>query len=158
MKQYAHIAFSFGLLTFILRPLGLFESLSFAFLFAVVVNYVIDAGHVRSYSRYAGKVIPKRSWITHSVVIAPLWGALLGLAFSLPLDAFFRVNLLFVMIGAGIIAAYSHLLLDSVTEGGVFLLKRRIALAHYRYNNVAANIMAAIFGMMLFYAAVFLAF
>ncbi len=55
--------------------------------------------------------------------------------------------------GLGIVLAYSHLLLDALTEGGVYLWRRRIALAHLRYNNLILNGAFAALGVLLVFAA-----
>ena len=55
--------------------------------------------------------------------------------------------------GLGTTLAYSHLLLDALTEGGVYLGRRRVALAHLRYNNLILNGAFATFGVLLAFAA-----
>jgi hypothetical protein len=40
----------------------------------------------------------------------------------------------------GSIIAAGHLLLDGLTEGGVYFTRRRMALAHFRYDNRPLNL------------------
>ena len=49
--------------------------------------------------------------------------------------------------------AYSHLLLDSLTQGEVHLGRRRVALAHLRYDNGVLNGAFAALGLLMVFAA-----
>lgn len=117
------------------------------------VNYVIDrAGHTRRVVGGRGG-IPVRDWRTHSVYTAPIWGVLLGLSTALlylyaqygfnPFSGSWpagRLGVFGVFGLLGAYASYTHLFLDSLTEGGVYTRRhRRVALAHFRYNNPALN-------------------
>lgn len=42
-------------------------------------------------------------------------------------------------IGHSALVGMSHLLLDALTQGGVFFVGRRIAIAHFSYNNPILN-------------------
>ena len=44
-------------------------------------------------------------------------------------------------------------MLDAFTESGVYLWRRRIALAHLRYNNLILNGAFAVLGVLLIFAA-----
>jgi hypothetical protein len=122
---------------------------------AVFVNFAIDAvGH----SRQARG--PVRSWITHSVFTAPLWGlslALLTVVFvsgALQLTPGDDILVLSGMLGA--LTGISHLFLDSLTEGGVFLWrKKRIALAHIGNGNILLNSAFSFLGILLVIAAAY---
>jgi len=56
-------------------------------------------------------------------------------------------------VGIGAVLSYSHLLLDSFTEGGIYLGRRRLAIAHLRYNNPVANGAFTALGAILILAA-----
>lgn len=47
----------------------------------------------------------------------------------------------------GALIAFSHLLLDSVTQAGVYSLRNRVALAHFSYDNPFLNIGFALIGI-----------
>ena len=55
----------------------------------------------------------------------------------------------------GVMVACSHLFLDALTEAGVFFGRRRIAIAHFRYNNPLVNLAAAMIGATLIFASFF---
>jgi hypothetical protein len=49
----------------------------------------------------------------------------------------------------GILVSEEHLFLDSLTEAGVYALKRRIAIAQFNYDNMTLNIGFALLGVLL---------
>ena len=49
----------------------------------------------------------------------------------------------------GVLVSEEHLLLDSLTQAGVYSWRRRIAIAHFRYDNVALNLGFALLGILL---------
>ncbi len=55
-------------------------------------------------------------------------------------------------VSAGIAVAAAHLLLDSLTERGVYLLTDRMALAHFRSDNGILNGLFLLGGFALFLA------
>ena len=55
--------------------------------------------------------------------------------------------------GLGAVLAYSHILLDALTEGGVYIGRRRAALAHLRYDNLILNGTFTGLGVLLVFAA-----
>lgn len=141
MKAITHDIFSLGVgLYFVYRVeqpptpplLVLVVWLAFA------TNELIDVlGHVTRGGR------PMRSFWTHSVFTAPVWGVAAALVSTYVLgvvlgQAITTSQALFAG-GLGIVLACSHLLLDGLTEGGVYLGRRRVALAHLRYDNMALN-------------------
>ncbi|MDG7044066.1 MAG: DUF1286 domain-containing protein [Nitrososphaerota archaeon] len=150
MRLIAHDIFAFGLGTYVLAQLGagIASSAALAFLLSVAVNRIIDAGH------YQKKGRPARSHLTHSVFTAPIWGLLVGLAISSIALFVLHVDLLLPGAIAGTLAAFAHLFLDSLTEGGIFLWKKRMALAHFKYNNGLANGLAIMAGVLMLVAAV----
>jgi hypothetical protein len=157
LKRLTHDIFSLGVgLYFVLhvqRPPTLPFLLLVVWL-AFVTNELIDAlGH-----RARGGV-PVRSFWTHSVFTAPAWSiaaAILSIyaADSITAQALTAPQVLFAA-GLGAVLAYSHLLLDALTEGGVYLRRRRVALAHLRYDNPILNGAFVALGLLLVFAAFF---
>jgi uncharacterized protein DUF1286 len=119
-----------------------------------VINEVIDVlGH------FTRGDIPVRSFWTHSVFTAPAWGIAVSTTSLYLLDivmgqALTASQALFA-VGLGTVLAYSHLMLDALTEGGVYLGTRRIALAHMRYDNLILNGAFVVLGALLVFAALF---
>ena len=141
MKAITHDVFSLGVGLYLVHYVDRPPTLSFLVLvvwLAFATNLLIDTlGHVTRGGR------PVRSFWTHSVFSAPVWGIAGALVSARLLDivlgeAMTTSQALFVG-GLGIIFAYSHLLLDALTEGGVYLGRRRVALAHLRYDNLILN-------------------
>jgi hypothetical protein len=115
-------------------------------------NAVIDTlGHVNKEGRSV------RAFWTHSIFVAPLWGIAVTVGSLYVLDAITGLEMTAVqavfVAGLGAVLAYSHLLLDALTEGGVFFTRRRIALAHLRNNNLILNSAFAGLGVVLLLAA-----
>jgi hypothetical protein len=105
---------------------------------AFATNELIDTlGH------FTGGDVPTRSFWTHSIFTAPIWGVVAAMASVYVLDIIARLPLTtsqtFFAAGLGTVLAYSHLLLDALTEGGVYFGRRRVALAHLRYDNLILN-------------------
>jgi len=155
LKAITHLLFSLGVGVFLLcridgPPTPLYLVLTVWLAFAI--NEVIDVlGHLTR-----GEV-PVRSFWTHSILTAPLWGIAVAITSVYFLDRIIGLGMspfqaLFVY-GLGVVLAYSHLLLDALTEGGVFLSRRRVALAHMRYNNPILNGIFAALGVLLVFAA-----
>ena len=156
MKLITHNIFSIGLVLYVasyLTYLSVFTVI-LAVPATILTNFLIDkVGHDG-----AGGV-PRRTWVTHSVVTAPLWG---GLAWALTLivpAALFGVfppNLsrLGFFLALGVLSGWSHLFLDSLTEGGVYGFdRRRRALGHLPYDNRAMNLGCSALGFTLFFVA-----
>lgn len=57
------------------------------------------------------------------------------------------VMVLWASIGA--LIALGHLLLDSLTGAGVYFTRNRIALAHFKYDNLALNLAFIVAGILL---------
>jgi len=109
----------------------------------VFINYVIDLGHAH------GRFGPKRSAFTHSALGVLIISVMSTVAIH-SLGIYLRVTIaqtyltLMTLIASGLV----HLLLDSLTEGGIYFLwpfkKRRYALAHIDYDDPIANSLAII--------------
>jgi len=121
----------------------------------VFTNAIIDSvGHTHRGG------IPRRTWVTHSIVTAPLWGAA-GWAFVLVVAAALvgvfppGTFLLEYFAWLGALAGWSHLVLDSVTEGGVFSFDGSLrALAHFAYDNPLLNLGFSALGVVLVLMAI----
>jgi hypothetical protein len=151
MRSATHGFFSVGVGLFTASAIHLYLPLSLllgAWLGACI-GFVIDIlGHSPRGNRQV------RSWVTHSLVTAPLWGVLLGVATTFvltnPLPPMSMNPLLELSIVLGIVAAYSHLLLDALTEGGVYGVgRRRVALAHFGNDNLLLNWSFILLGIVL---------
>ncbi|MDG7022932.1 MAG: DUF1286 domain-containing protein [Nitrososphaerota archaeon] len=173
MKEITHYIFSVGVafaLTSLLRDLlgGLgWVRFALAIWLSFSVNRVIDGGLGHTLKETPEGELPVRSWRTHSVFTAPLWGVLVGSASVL--GAWFLLSEMpFSIIPApkelpaalalwasflGAAVAYSHLLPDSLTQAGVYYWKKRAALAHWRYDSFLGNALFIIVGLGLLAAA-----
>jgi hypothetical protein len=155
LKPITHDLFSLGVGLFLIfrlegQPDFLYLLLTLWLAFAI--NEVIDVlGHFNK----GGFAV--RSFWTHSLFTAPIWGVVVAVASTYLLDIFLGQTITtsqaIFAAGLGTTMAYSHLLLDALTEGGVYLGRRRIALAHLRYNNPALNGAFAAIGVLLAFAA-----
>ncbi|MGC8558584.1 MAG: DUF1286 domain-containing protein [Nitrososphaeria archaeon] len=144
MKLITHYAFAVGLLA-----LAFPHQLLFAVLLGIAVNFIIDLGHA------SANGLPRRSYLTHSVFTAPLIGFAVGaITAYLGLSAGISLNLAVVSL-MGVLSALAHLLLDSITEGGIFIFRNRFALAHFKYNNAVLNIFFLLIGIGMFFLGLF---
>ena len=139
MKQLTHYVFSAGTCIYALSVLGLLSlpSILVSLWLSMSINYIIDAlGHT-----LAGT--PSRTRLTHSIFTAPLWGGLVSLAsiqvLSRTSPSFLLPSASWFWVSAGILIAMGHLFLDSMTQAGIYFWRDRIAIAHFRYNNLALN-------------------
>ena len=153
MKSVTHIVASAGASFYIARHAGF--SLLFSFLVALwlsfAINWVIDAlGHETKHGR------PVRTTLTHSVFLAPVWGGLVGcVSFVLANEVIQSQSSLLLAIFStllGGLIALLHLLLDAMTEKGVFWRGRRVALMHARYDDSLLNGAFILLGLLLLIA------
>jgi len=156
MKLITHNIFSIGLVLYIASYLSYLSvsAVLLAFPATIFTNILIDkVGHDGAGS------VPRRTWVTHSVVTAPFWGGLawaLTLIIPAALLGVFPPNLsrLAFFVALGVLSGWSHLFLDSLTEGGVFGIgRRRRALGHLSYDNRAMNLGCSALGFTLFIVA-----
>jgi hypothetical protein len=150
MKALTHYLFSTGA-SFTLLSLSHaldLSSILVALWLSLSINYLIDLlGHL---SRNG---IPTRTRVTHSIFTAPFWGAAVAVT-SLTLlwhasgsgTPLYALGFWTIM---GVLVSEEHLFLDSLTQAGVYSWRRRIAIAHFRYNNVALNLGFALLGVLL---------
>ncbi|MDA4118657.1 MAG: DUF1286 domain-containing protein [Thaumarchaeota archaeon] len=140
MKALTHNIFSVGLGLYLVLRLAqqpLLEVLLVIWL-AFATNGVIDSlGH-----RTRGGMAV-RSFVTHSIFTAPLWGIAVAVSSLYLLDLMtgqkIGIAQLSAAAGLGVLLAFSHLFLDALTEGGVFYGRHRMALAHFSNNNEILN-------------------
>jgi hypothetical protein len=159
VKALTHDIFSTGVALYVfpiayqMGHLPLVTDLLLVVWLAFATNKVIDVVGHKSRGGYS-----IRSFWTHSIFTAPIWGITI-VAVSLYLldiiagQAMTASQALFAA-GIGVILAYSHLFLDSLTEGGVFFWRRRLALAHFRNNNQVLNGIFAMLGAALVVATI----
>lgn len=137
--------------------------------FSLCVNFVLDrAGHNRLMLR-GGWDIPVRAWRTHSVYTAPIWGGFIGILTALvsllaqtnfhllqtsglPEILEEKLPLELTLVLLGVYTSYTHLLLDSLTGNGVYTHRhRRVALAHFKYNNASLNVSVILLSLLVAY-------
>ncbi len=136
MKMLTHVVFGAGTVAALAPTLPADLRLSLALVLSIVVNPVIDdLGHARR------KGFVARSPLTHSVLTAPVWGGAVGYAVWMAGSTVGVVSASSetVVIIYGVVVAASHLLLDSMTERGVYVVTKRFALAHFGSGNVILN-------------------
>lgn len=139
--SYAYLSPSFG------PGVGALGAALSSLAISLVVNRLIDGlGH----RRRNGQVV--RSALTHSVFTAPAWGlgSVYAMWLALSWPGLWGHALEVPVLVAGALAACSHLLLDSLTEGGVFFTTKRVALAHFRSRNVLLNGVFVVLGLAFF--------
>jgi membrane-bound metal-dependent hydrolase YbcI (DUF457 family) len=141
-----HIVFGMGTAVALGSSLPEEIRLPLAFALSLLVNLVIDElGHVTR------RGFISRSPLTHSIFTAPVWGGAVGYLVwrgSLELGPGAQgLEWPFVLLGAAV--AGSHLLLDSMTERGVFVFTHRFALAHFSSRNVILNGIFVVLGVAL---------
>jgi hypothetical protein len=155
LKALTHNLFSIGVGIYLLFRIVPAPSPLYVLLVvwsAFATNGLIDVlGHIKR-----GGMSVRAFW-THSIFFAPLWGIAVSVASLYVLDAVTGPEMTALQAvfaaGLGAVLAYSHLLLDALTEGGVFFARRRIALAHLRNNNRVLNTAFAGLGVVLVLAA-----
>ena len=150
MKALTHNLFSIGVGLYLVLRIEQRPALDALLVIwlALATNEVID---ILGHWKRGG--IPVRSFVTHSVFTAPIWG--IAVAFSslwfvsLVTGRPAGVDQLSLGLGLGVVLAYAHLFLDALTEGGVYYGRRRVALAHLSYNNGMLNAVFAGLGALL---------
>jgi len=150
MKALTHYLFStgvsFGLLS--LSHALMSGSIVMALWLSLSINYLIDVlGHV------SRKGNPTRTWATHSVLTAPVWGAIVAAVSLYAASKVSGSGLLWEPLALwafmGVLVSGEHLFLDSLTEAGIYASKGRIAIAHFNYDNIALNVGFALLGVFL---------
>jgi hypothetical protein len=115
--------------------------------------------------------IMKRTPLTHSIITAPAWAVAIGIAGTYATDLLFRPATTFYHIPlitlppdmatpivlSCLLAAFVHLLLDSLTEAGIYVphlpcredtrIFRRWKLAGFRHDNLPLNISLTLLGL-----------
>jgi hypothetical protein len=121
---------------------------------SVFANNVIDyLGH-----EIKGEYI-SRTPLTHTIPRSMGWGLLTSAPIVIALHFLFHspIELLLITAMDGVVAGLSHMLLDIFTEKGIYHKVdgkwRRIALAHFSYNNPFANGLATALGILMLFLA-----
>jgi hypothetical protein len=150
-----HYVFSFGLL--VLLDFILLGKSPIVVIIAGVVsiftNSVIDIlGH-----EIEGEYIA-RTPTTHTIPRSIGWGLVTPTPFALVLYIYhLPFELILVTFMDGVVAGLSHMLLDIFTEKGIYHKVngkwRRIALAHFSYNNPFANGLAFLLGILMLFVS-----
>lgn len=146
MKLSTHIIFAAGVTAFSMRYIYpvLVIHWPIVIVVAMAMQALID---VLSHETRVvnGRVIHRRTKFLHSPLGATLLGLGLGLylMFVLPFEGF-------GVIIALLLAAYSHLLLDAITEHGIYVFGKRTSRRRLlRYNNPIANGFFQLIGILL---------
>jgi len=156
MKLRTHYVFSLGLL-FLVDSLIVGSSLSLLILtgiISVVANNVIDSlGH-----EVKGKYIA-RTPRTHTLPRSVVWGSVVTIPLAIILYYLYPdYYLVATIVLDGVIVGLSHMLLDIFTERGIYHKVngkwKRIALAHFSYNNPFANGLAILVGILMLFEAI----
>ena len=158
-----HIIFSSGLLLFIGTLITHEPGLIFVYTITVsaVANVLIDRlGHETI--NVNGKLVPRRTPLTHTWFRSVLWGLLVSILLS-PLlfiiasgtyyDSLRLPQTVLAVLVYGILVGPSHMMLDMFTEKGIYVKKDgkwvRFALAHFKYNDPTVNGLAVLIGFVL---------
>jgi len=157
MKLRTHYVFSLGLLSLFDSVLlsDSLEIIIIAGVISVITNNVIDSlGH-----EIKGKYI-SRTPVTHTIPRSIGWGLLTSAPIALALRFLLHspIGLILVTATDGAVAGLSHMLLDIFTEKGIFHKVdgrwKRIALAHFSYDNPFVNGLATLLGILMLFVAV----
>lgn len=118
-----------------------FECALLSMILSALINIAIDAaGHTRR----NGRVFRRKA--THSFDIIVPAGALLGFSVALSLGLAPADSLrAAAAVGAG---AASHLVLDMLTPGGVYLRGRRVRLPLFNWDNPEVNLVFTMAGLL----------
>jgi hypothetical protein len=155
MKLRTHYVFSLGLLSLLdsLLLSDFLEVIIISGIISVTANNVIDyLGH-----EIRGKYV-SRTPRTHTLPRSIGWGLLTTVPIVLALYFLSSTELILITILDGVIVGPSHMLLDVFTERGIYHKVngrwRRIALAHFSYDNPIVNGLAIIAGVIMLFVAI----
>ena len=142
MKLVTHNAVGLGVAAMVSSLLGCSVGCVIASsLLGVIAQNIIDSFSHEHRGRYT-----RRTKLLHSVEGATVLAVVLGglIAGSLNFKAADTIGLL-VALEASVL---SHLLLDSLTPDGVYVLGRRVTLARIPYNDPEVNIALQVLGLL----------
>ncbi len=132
MRLLTHIVFTMGLVLYATGN-------AYAMVFAVLAQVIIDVlGHTHSH----GYV--RRSWVTHDAVLS-----LITVVLPMTLLTTYYVGNIVLSAYAMTLALYSHLFLDWLTEGGIFIMRERVRGLGIPYNQPVANALFILLGILL---------
>ena len=137
MRLLTHIMFAMGLVLYTTGS-------AYAAVFAVLAQVIIDVlGHTHSH----GYV--RRSWVTHDAILS-----LLTVVLPMTLLTTYYVGNLLLSTYAMTLALYSHLFLDWLTEGCIFIMRKRVGGLGIPYNQPVANTLFILLGILLLFMAI----
>ncbi|WP_236751096.1 DUF1286 domain-containing protein [Acidianus sp. HS-5] len=155
MKLRTHYVFSLGLLSLIdsLFLNNFLEIVVISGVLSVIVNNLIDSLGHEIRGRYISRT-PRTHTLTRSIA----WGLLPPVPISIIIYLLFPSYLLpIVTVIDGVMVGPSHMLLDIFTERGIYRKVngrwKRIALAHFSYDNPIINGIAIILGALMLFIA-----
>ena len=159
MRLSTHYIFSAGLISLALmltKELSFTEVLAISFFVSFIGNKIIDGlGH--EIANYNGKTYPRRTPLTHTVPRSVAWGLITVLPIIATLYYFNMIPLFLPVLIAGLIVGPSHMFLDIFTEAGIYAKKngkwKRVAFAHFSYDNAFVNGLASIAGFLMLFLA-----
>jgi membrane-bound metal-dependent hydrolase YbcI (DUF457 family) len=144
VKLSTHVLFGVGVAAFSMRFIApvMLVYWHIVLFVAALMQVLID---VLSHEKRVvnGRVIYRRTKFLHS----PTGATVLGLLLGLYLVVVFPYGDIGVFV-ALLLSAYSHLLLDAITEHGIYILGRRTSSRRLlRYNNPLANALFQLIGI-----------
>lgn len=153
MKLITHALISLGATALILTQTGhgALPVLGVGLLTAYLTDQLIDRlGHEQ------GPHGPRRSWTTHTVLLAQVWGTILGLAVGTAAEQILQPNgLIAAAVTGGLAASTLHLFADSLCEAGIYVPTmnpahrlKRWHMATLPYNSPALNLTLALLGFL----------
>ncbi|WP_291764719.1 DUF1286 domain-containing protein [Caldivirga sp. UBA161] len=153
MKLRTHIIFSIGLTALIESALGISNIillLGSSIVLSYLINLLIDVlGHEERNG------FTRRSPRTHTMGRSFAVGLIVSILVALFLYYMSPIGIYkaLIIVLMGPVVGWSHMLLDMLTENGIYVKRRgrwvRFALAHYKYNNPVLNWLFIIIGVML---------
>ncbi|ACP35712.1 Protein of unknown function DUF1286 [Sulfolobus islandicus L.S.2.15] len=159
MKLVTHYVFSTGLLTLLSSFfLSFYTAFFFSSVIAVLGNTLIDRlGHKEIQTRRG--LIPVRTPLTHTLPRSVVWGFIpaLGLSLLFYYAYHYLSEELLLLVLVSLLNGPSHMLLDAFTERGIYVKRngkwRRVALAHFSYDNPLVNGLAILLGILMLFVA-----
>ncbi len=164
MKLKTHNIFTIGILTALgsifTNPIA---SLISASLLSLIANQIIDTlGHKTNAQGY-----PVRTPLTHTITRSVFWGLIPAVILFLLFGSLDKLPALHLngeqpywILLQGIFAGPLHMVLDAITEGGIFVKTKgrfkRYALAHIKYNNLFWNMFFQLLGIGLIFFVFYL--
>ncbi|WP_292000320.1 DUF1286 domain-containing protein [Caldivirga sp.] len=159
MRLRTHVIFSMGLITLAesaLRISNVVLLLGSSLVLSYLINFLIDVlGHEEKNG------FTRRTPRTHTMGRSFTLGLIISILTAMFLYYMSPIGIYKALIIAlmGPVTGWSHMLLDALTENGIYVKRRgkwtRFALAHFKYNNSALNWLFIVIGVMLIIKSLF---